>query len=107
MSIEERLSKVEGRLQEQGDRFGEISGAVRQTDQKIDALRVSVDEKIDSLCTSIDDKVSSLNVNVDRKIDSMRLEMNGQFRWVIGLLLTFGIGILTAVLGVLTAVLKR
>lgn len=89
MSLEERLSKVEGRLQEQSDRFSEIAGTLRHIDQKIDV------------------KIDSLRDSVDAKFDALRSETTTHFRWIVGLLLTFGFGILTAILGVLTVVLKH
>jgi hypothetical protein len=55
----ERLSTLEGRVQEQSRQFAEVANMFRRLDGKLDA-----------------------------KIDALRAEMTNQFRWTVGIMLT-------------------
>ena len=79
-------------MQEQGDRLGDFAHTLQQIDLKFQQTNQNIDQKF---------------LHLDGKIDGLRNEMASQFRWIVGLLLSFGVAILTAVLGVLAAVLKH
>lgn len=107
-SFEERLSNLEGRVQEQTNRLGELPQMFQHLDAKIDEKFHQLDAKIDrtfqQLDTKIDTKIDGLDTKIDRKIDTLRADMTNQFRWTIGIMLTLAAGVATAVIA---AILHR
>ena len=98
VSIEQRVEKVEVRVDAQQQLISGLLGNVQafrrdtaarfvQIDARfvqVDARFVQLDQKMDAGLARLDGRIDGL----DRKLDAHRHETSLQFRWLVGILLT-------------------
>ena len=73
-TMEERVSRLEGAYEQLDQRLGDLMGAVRGLDAKVDALRT----------------------DIDGRFDALRHEMNSKFNTFIVVMATVGIAMVGA-----------
>ena len=102
MAEQSRLDVLEGRVEELSRHWDHLFGEIRRLDQKIDALGGALSARIDALDQKFDRRFEA----VDRQFNDLRAELSKQFRWtfstmlaLLGMMLTVGAGIATALLG--------
>ena len=61
-TMEERVSRLEGAYEQLDQRLGDLTGAVRGLDAKVDALRTDIDGRIDTLRHEMNSKFNTLIV---------------------------------------------
>ncbi|QSQ10535.1 hypothetical protein H0A61_02943 [Koleobacter methoxysyntrophicus] len=79
VSLEERVSKIEGILEQMDKRLGSIETLYNKLDSKIDSIYNRLDSKIDSIYEKLDSRIAVSN------------------RWMIGLMLGSWITLMTAI----------
>ena len=89
-TLEERVSYLEGKVEEHSRGFGELRQLIGRLDEKVDRLDDKVDRRIDAL---------------DQKVDRFRQELAGRidgldqkFAWVLGIQVTTLVAIVAALL---------
>lgn len=87
--IETRIDKLEARLDDRIDKL-EI---------RFDKLEARLDDRIDKLEVRID----NLEARLDDRIDKLAQKIDTNTRWMIGISLTYGIGILGALVTFMVA----
>ena len=60
MTMEERVSRLEGAYEQVDRRLGDLTDAVARVDVKIDSLRTAMDGRFDSLRGDMDAKLNTL-----------------------------------------------
>ena len=60
MTMEERVSRLEGAYEQVDRRLGDLTDAVARVDVKIDSLRTDMDGRFDSLRSDMDAKLNTL-----------------------------------------------
>ncbi len=60
MTMEERVSRLEGAFEQLDRRLGDLTDAVARVDVKIDSLRTDMDGRFDSLRGDMDAKLNTL-----------------------------------------------
>ncbi len=83
--MEERVSRLEGAYEQLDQRLGDLMGAVRGLDAKVEALRTDIDGRFDALRTDI-----------DGRFDALRHEMNSKFNTFIVVMATVGVAMVGA-----------
>ena len=73
-TMEERVSRLEGAYEQLDQRLGDLMGAVRGLDAKVDALRT----------------------DIDGRFDALRHEMNSKFNTFIVVMATVGVAMVGA-----------
>ena len=84
-TMEERVSRLEGAYEQLDQWLGDLMGAVRGLDAKVDALRTDIDGRFDSL-----------RADIDGRFDALRHEMNSKFNTLIIVMATVGIAMVGA-----------
>jgi len=118
--IEERVARLEGRmdehsrffesisvkltlLEDKGDRNKEdlekrIDGIRNDLEKKIDGVRDDLEKKVDGVRNDLEKKIDGVRNDLEKKIDTLRREMYTNFRWIVGIQLTTWITVLLAIL---------
>ena len=94
-SLEERVSYLEGRLQEQGqklDGIDRLDSRIGGLDAKLDAKIARLDAKISALDAKLDAQIARLNARIDAhanrldvRIDGLDAKISRQFTWLAGM----------------------
>jgi tetrahydromethanopterin S-methyltransferase subunit B len=101
-SLEERVSYLEGRLQEPGQKLdgidrldtriggldGKLDTRINALDAKINALDAKMnrlDAKIDAQIARLDTKIDALAHRLDSRIDALDAKISRQFTWLAGM----------------------
>ncbi len=87
IALEERVAKLEGRMDEHSRFFETISIKLTNMDRRFDDL----DKKIDRFREELDRKISGFREELDKKIGI-------NFRWIVGIQITTWVTILLAIL---------
>ncbi len=95
--MEERVSRLEGAYEQLDQRLGDLTGAVRGLDAKVDALRTDIDGRFDALRTDIDGRFDALRADIDDRFDALRHEVNSKFNTVIVVMATVGVAMIGAI----------
>ena len=85
-TFDERLVRLEVRVSEHSDLFGDIRQRLTAFEQRVDARFNHVDARF---------------TRVEQRLDSLNDRLSQQFRWIVGLQIT----VLVTVVGALTAAL--
>jgi len=100
-SQQERMGRVEGILEEVRSRLNHLESDIGRLDGKIDGLRQEVredigrlDGKIDGLRQEVREEIGRL----DRKIDNLRGDIQTNFRWMVGIMLTIWVTVILTIL---------
>ena len=73
MTMEERVSRLEGAYEQVDRRLGDLTDAVARVDAKVDSLRTDMDGRFDSLRTDMDGRFDSLRSDMDAKLNTLIL----------------------------------
>jgi hypothetical protein len=99
-SLEERISYMEGKVEEHTRGFGDltsridgVAARVESLDQKVDRVYAQLSARIDAL----DQKVDRLFALLSARIDALDQKISHQFMWMVGL----QVAMLLAVIGAL------
>ena len=87
LEIEERVARLEGRLDEHSKFFESISVKLTLLEDRGDRNREELEKRI-----------IALEGRIDGKIDSVRSTLDTNFRWIVGIQITTWITILLAIL---------
>jgi hypothetical protein len=60
MTMEERVSRLEGAYEQVARRLGDLTDAIARVDAKVDSLRTDMDGRFDSLRSDMDAKLNTL-----------------------------------------------
>ena len=82
--------------------FDRIEIRLDKLDNRIDKLEARLDDRIDGLEARID----KLEARLDDRIDKLAQKIDTNTRWMIGISLTYGIGILAALVTFMVATLN-
>jgi len=107
--IEERVARLEGRMDEHSRFFESISVKLtlledkgdrnkEDLEKRIDGVRNDLEKKIDGVRDDLEKKVDGVRNDLEKKIDTLRREMYTNFRWIVGIQLTTWITVLLAIL---------
>ena len=86
--IETRIDKLEARL-----------------DDRIDKLEIRID-KLEARFDKLEARIDKLEARLDDRIDKLAQKIDTNTRWMIGISLTYGIGILAALVTFMVATLN-
>ena len=86
--IETRIDKLEARL-----------------DDRIDKLEARFD-KLEARCDKLEARIDKLEARLDDRIDTLTQKIETNTRWMIGISITYGIGILGALVTFMVATLS-
>ena len=109
MEIEERVARLEGRLDEHSRFFESISVKLTLLEDKGDRNREDIEKKIESVRTDLEKKIESVRTDLEKKIESVRTDLEKKiinlerkvdtnFRWIVGIQITTWITVLLAIL---------
>lgn len=87
MALEERVAKLEGRMDEHSRFFESISIKLTNMERRFDDLHRKIDTKVDGL-----------RDEVGRRIDDLDKKIWISFRWIVGIQITTWVTILLAIL---------
>lgn len=79
-SVEDRLSYLEGRVEEQSHGFGELRGLIIELGARLDNSIHPLDQRINRVEQRLD--------RMDQRIDLLDQKMSRQFFWLAGFQLT-------------------
>ena len=112
-TLDERVTAVEGKVEEHSGGFGDLRGLISRLDEKIDRRIDAIDRRIDGLDEKIDRRIDALDQKVDRFREELAARIDGQtaridrldqkfsrhFLWLLGVQVTT----LIAIVGALVA----
>jgi predicted nucleic acid-binding Zn-ribbon protein len=100
-SLEERVARIEGILEQMDKRLNHIESEVRDLRSEVKDLRAHFDGEIKGLRNLIE----SWRVEFDRKLENLRMELYGEIRdlrgrfyWIIGIQITMWVTIILTIL---------
>jgi len=89
--------------------FDRIEIRLDKLDNRIDKLEARLDDRIDKLEARFDKlevRIDNLEARLDDRIDKLAQKIDTNTRWMIGISLTYGIGILGALVTFMVATLN-
>ena len=89
--------------------FDRIEIRLDKLDNRIDKLEARLDDRIDKLEARFDKlevRIDNLEARLDDRIDALTQKIETNTRWMIGISLTYGIGILGALVTFMVATLN-
>jgi len=89
--------------------FDRIETRIDKLDNRIDKLEARLDDRIDKLEARFDKlevRIDNLEARLDDRIDKLAQKIDTNTRWMIGISLTYGIGILGALATFMVATLN-
>ena len=89
--------------------FDRIETRIDKLDNRIDKLEARLDDRIDKLEARFDKleaRIDNLEARLDDRIDGLTQKIETNTRWMIGISLTYGIGILGALVTFMVATLN-
>ena len=89
--------------------FDRIEIRLDKLDNRIDKLEARLDDRIDKLEARFDKlevRIDNLEARLDDRIDTLAQKIDTNTRWMIGISLTYGIGILGALVTFMVATLN-
>ena len=89
--------------------FDRIEIRLDKLDNRIDKLEARLDDRIDKLEARFDKlevRIDNLEARLDDRIDTLTQKIETNTRWMIGISLTYGIGILGALVTFMVATLN-
>ena len=89
--------------------FDRIETRLDRLDNRIDTLEARLDDRIDKLEARFDKlevRIDNLEARLDDRIDTLTQKIETNTRWMIGISLTYGIGILGALVTFMVATLN-
>ena len=89
--------------------FDRIEIRLDKLDNRIDKLEARLDDRIDKLEARFDKlevRIDNLEARLDDRIDKLAQKIDTNTRWMIGISLTYGIGILAALVTFMVASLN-
>ena len=98
MEIEERVARLEGRLDEHSRFFESISVKLTLLEDKGDRNREDIEKKIESVRTDLEKKIESVRTDLEKKIINLERKVDTNFRWIVGIQITTWITVLLAIL---------
>jgi len=96
--IEERVARLEGRMDEHSRFFESISVKLTLLEDKGDRNKEDLEKRIDGIRNDLEKKIDGVRDDLEKKIDTLRREMYTNFRWIVGIQLTTWITVLLAIL---------
>jgi chromosome segregation ATPase len=103
VEIQERVAKVEGRVEGYARMLTDVAGAIRHLEARMDqrftsmdlrftviegrltALDQKLDQKIEALDAKLDQKIGALDAKLDQKVATLDQKMDSHFRWLVGI----------------------
>jgi tetrahydromethanopterin S-methyltransferase subunit G len=85
------------------------TGDFDRIETRLDRLEIRFDKleaRIDNLEARLDDRIDKLEARLDDRIDKLAQKIDTNTRWMIGISLTYGIGILGALVTFMVATLN-
>jgi len=89
--------------------FDRIETRLDKLDNRIDKLEARLDDRIDKLEVRFDKleaRIDKLEARLDDRIDTLTQKIETNTRWMIGISITYGIGILGALVTFMVATLS-
>jgi len=74
VEIQERVARLEGRVQGHAQMLTDVAAAVRHLDARMDRLEARMDERF----TALDQKIGVVETRLEHKLDT-------HFRWLVGI----------------------
>ncbi len=96
--IEERVARLEGRIDEHSRFFESISVKLSLLEDKGDRNKQDLEKKIDTVRNDLEKKIDTVRNDLEKKIDALRHDMYTNFRWIVGIQITTWITVLLAIL---------
>jgi hypothetical protein len=94
LSIEQRVKIVEERMADHSELFKDIRQGLLQFEARVDRRF----ELIEGRLTALDQKFDALGHSLGAELVAQRRDMNAQFRWTSGIMLTGLVAIVAAIL---------
>jgi t-SNARE complex subunit (syntaxin) len=94
LSIEQRVKIVEERMADHSDLFKDMRQSLLQFEARVDRRF----EQVEARLTGLDQKVDGLGQTLGAALAAQRHDMNAQFRWTSGIMLTGLVAIVAAIL---------
>lgn len=92
VEIQERVAKVEGRVEEHARMLTDIAGAIRHLEVRMDQRFTSMDlrftaleGRLTALDQKLDLKVGVLETTLDQRIGTLDEKTDSHFRWLVGI----------------------
>jgi tetrahydromethanopterin S-methyltransferase subunit G len=88
VEIQERVAKVEGRVEEHARMLTDIAGAIRHLEVRMDQRFTSMDLRFTALegrLTALDQKLDQKVGTLDQKIGTLDEKIDSHFRWLVGI----------------------
>ena len=92
-TMEERVSRLEGAYEQLDQRLGDLTGAVRGLDAKIDSLRTDMDARFAASRGDVD----SFRSHVDARFDALHRDVSAKFNTLIVYMSTVAIAMAGAI----------
>lgn len=94
LELEERIARLEGRIDEHSKFFESLSVKLTLLEDKGDRNREFLEDRINRL----EKKIEDVRIGLEKKIEDARKEMGTNFRWIVGIQITTWITILLTIL---------
>lgn len=95
-TLEERVSYIEGRVEDHSRATGDLRDLVVALDQKVDRRFEVLEQKVDRRFEA-----------VDRHCEALEQKFERRFTWVIGIQLSTLLTVVVGVLGIIGALVRR
>jgi hypothetical protein len=113
VEIQERVAKVEGRVEGHARMLTDVAGAMRHLEARMDQRFTSVDERFTSvdlrftalegrltaLDAKLDQKIGALDAKLDHRFETLDQKMDSHFRWLVGIQFAMLIAMLASFIG--------
>ncbi|MEW6214060.1 MAG: hypothetical protein AB1478_02475 [Nitrospirota bacterium] len=96
--IEERVARLEGRIDEHSKFFESISVKLTLMDDKGDRDREELEKRIDRNREELEKKIDTARRDLEQKMERLDRKMDTNFRWIVGIQITTWITVLLAIL---------
>ncbi|MCR6669253.1 MAG: hypothetical protein NDF51_04575 [archaeon YNP-WB-040] len=104
-SLEERVAKIEGVLEQMDKRLNHIESEVRDLRNLMEAWRADFDRKLGDMKASFEKRIENLRMELYGEIGSLKSEigylksdLNNRFYWLLGIQITMWVTIILTII---------
>jgi predicted nucleic acid-binding Zn-ribbon protein len=97
-SLEERVARIEGVLEQMDKRLNHIESEVRDLRNLMEAWRVDFDRKLRDMKASFESRIESLRMELYGEIRGLKSDLNNRFYWLLGIQITMWVTIILTII---------
>ena len=100
--LDERVARLEGRVEGFADRFDGLDQRMSQLDGRMDRFERRIDAldtKVDRFCEELGRQIAALDHKVDEKLGALDQKISTHFRWTVGIQVAVLLAVVAALAG--------